>query len=225
MTTQMAINMTRTTRSLYPALAGPAPLRAQARALHGGALPELWEARKAVPILARTISYLDSAAGEVVVVVVVVVKFPGLEGLSQALGVVRMAHHQCRQVRVGMVRVCVAGSRVTIGLIDGVGEMVVGARADLVVGVDGGMDQVVEWAVGVDVTELFTFYDLLSVGLAFLLSLVLYTHATLKGNCVHVAAFYHKHQENPQILARNNLATGNKFHYAWQATKAVIRRQ
>jgi hypothetical protein len=80
-----------------------------------------------------------------------------------------MAHHQCHQPRVGMVRVCVAGSKVTIGLIDGVGEMVVGAREDLVVGVGGGMDQVVEWAVGVDVTEL---YDLLSVGLTSLLSLV-----------------------------------------------------
>lgn len=115
----------------------------------------------AVPILARTISYLDSA-GEAVVVV----KSPGLEGegLSRALGVVRMVHHQCHQLRVGMVRVCVAGSKVTIGLIGGVGEKTVGAREDLVVGVaHGGMDQVVEWAVGVDVTELFTFYDLLWV--------------------------------------------------------------
>jgi hypothetical protein len=153
MTTRMAINMTRTTRSSYPALAGPAPLRALELALHGGALLESWEARMAVPILARTISYLDSVAGEAVVVV----KFPGLEGegLPRALGVVRMAHHQCHQLRVGMVGVCVAGSKVTIGLIGGVGEKAVGAREDLVVGVAGGMDQVVEWAVGVvDVTEL-----------------------------------------------------------------------
>jgi hypothetical protein len=66
------------------------------------------------------------------------------------------------------------------GLIDGVVVMVVaGAREDLVVGAaHGGMDQVVvEWAVGVDVTELFTFYDLLSVGLAFLLFLSIH-----KGN-------------------------------------------
>jgi WD domain, G-beta repeat len=140
------------------------PLQAQAEALHGGALLESWEARKAVPILARTISYLDSAAGEVVVVVVVV-KFPGLEGegLSRALGVVRMAHHQCHQLQVGMVRVCVAVSKVTIGLIGGAGERVAGAQEDSVVGVvNDGMDQVAEWAVGVDVTELFTFYDLLS---------------------------------------------------------------
>jgi hypothetical protein len=173
MTMQMGTNMTKTTRSSYLALAGPAPLRAQAQALHGGALLESWEACIAVPILARTISSLDSAAGEAVVVVVVV-KFPGLEGegLPRALGVVRMAHHQCHQLRVGMVRVRVAGSKVKIGLIGGVGEMVVGAREDLVVGAAGGMDQVVEWAVGVDVTELFTFYDLVSVGLAFLLSLV-----------------------------------------------------
>ena len=119
----------------------------------------------AVPILARTKSYLDSAAGEVVVVVV---KFPDLEGegLSWALGVVRMARHQCHQSRVGMVRVCVADSKVKIGPIGGVGEMAVGAREDSVVGVaHDGMDQVVEWAVGVDVTELFTFYDLLSLGL------------------------------------------------------------
>lgn len=139
----------------------------------------------AVLILAWTISYLDSAAGEAAAVVVVV-KFPGLEeeGLSRALEVVRMAHHQCHQLRVRMARVCVAGSKVTTGHIDVVGEMVVveeavvdmivvGARGDLVVGVaHGGMDQVVEWVVGVDVTELFTFYDLLSVGLAFFLSLV-----------------------------------------------------
>ena len=127
-----------------------------------------------VLILARTISYLGSAAGEAVVAVVVV-KFPGLEGegLSRALGVVRMSHRQCDQLRVGMVRVCVAGSKVTTGLIDEmvmVDTMVVDAREDLVVGVaHGGMDQVV---VGVDVTELITFYGLLSVSLAFLLSLV-----------------------------------------------------
>jgi hypothetical protein len=110
----------------------------------------------AVPILARTISYLDSAAGEAVVVVAAV-KFPGLEGegLSQALGIVRMAHHRCHQPRVGMVRDFVVGSKVRIGL-TGVGEMVVGAREDLVVGVaHGGMDQVGEWAVEVGVTELF----------------------------------------------------------------------
>ena len=152
---QMAINMTRTTRSLYPALVDPVPLRAQVRALHGGALLESWEARKAVPILAWTISYLDSAEGEVAVVVEVV-KFLGSEGegLSRALGVDRMAHRQCHRRRVGMVRVCEAGSKVTIGLIDGVGEMV-GAQEGLVVGEDGGMAQVVEWAVEVDVTELF----------------------------------------------------------------------
>jgi len=174
MTTQMAINMTRTTRSSYLALAGP-PLRAQAQALHGGALLGSWEMCIAVPILARTIPYLDSVAEEAVEVVEVV-KFLGLEGvgLSRALGVVRMAHHQCHRLQVGMVRVCVAGSKVKIGLIDGV-EMVVGAREDLVVGVAGGMDQVVEWAVGVGVTELFTFYDLLSVGLAFLLFLSIRT--------------------------------------------------
>jgi len=128
------------------------------QAQHGGVLLESWEA--------RTISYLDSAAGEAVVVVVVV-KFPGLEGegLSRALGVVRIVHHQCHQLRVGMVRVCVADGKVTTGLI---GEMVVGGEEDLVVGVaHGGTDQVV---VGVDVTELFTFYGLLSVSLA--LSLV-----------------------------------------------------
>ena len=122
---------------------------------------ESWEA--------RTISYLDSAAGEAVVVVVVV-KFPGLEGLSQALGVVRIVHHQCHQLRVGMVRVCVANSKVTTVLIGEmvVDTMVVGAQEDLVMGVaHGGTDQVV---VGVDVTELFTFYGLLSVSLA--LSLV-----------------------------------------------------
>ena len=116
-----------------------------------------------------------SAAGEAVLVVVVA-KFPCLEGESRALGVVRMAHHQCHQLRVGMV-VCVADSKVTTGLIGEilvVGEavvdtMVVGAREDLVVGVvHGGTDQVV---VGVDVTELFTFHGLLSVSLA-LLSLV-----------------------------------------------------
>lgn len=154
----MAINMTRTTHSSCLALAGPAPLRAQAQALHGGALLGSWEARKAVRTLARTISYLDSAAGEAVAVVVVV-RFQGLEeGLSRALGVVQMVHHQCHhQLPVGMVKVCVVGSKVTIGLIDGVEEMVVGAREDLVVGVvHGGMDQVVGWAVGADVTEFMT---------------------------------------------------------------------
>ena len=79
----------------------------------------------AVSILARTISYLDSAAGEAVVVVVVVT-FPGLEGESRALGVVRKAHHQCHQLRVGMVRVCVADRNVTTGLI---GEMLVVGEA------------------------------------------------------------------------------------------------
>jgi hypothetical protein len=183
MTTQMAINMMRMTRSSCLALEGPPPLRAQAQALHGGALLESWEARMAVPTLARTISYLDSAAGEAVVVVVVV-KFPDLEGegLSPALGVVRMAHHQCRQLRVGMARVCVAGSKVKIGLIGGVGEMVVGAREDLVGVGHGGMDQGVEWAVGVDVTELFTFYDWLTSRAIF----PLYTHVSLKGDCVHI---------------------------------------
>lgn len=164
MTTQMAINTTRTTPSSYLALAAPAPLLAQAQVLHGGALLESWEARMAVPILARTTSYLDSAAGEAVlvlaVVVVVVVRFLGLEGegLPRALGVVRMVHHQCRRLRVGMakVRVCVADSKVRSGLIDGVVVMVV--VDDLVVGAaHGGMDQEVEWAVEVVVTELFTF--------------------------------------------------------------------
>jgi len=161
----------------------------------------------AVPILTRTILYLDSAAGEAVVVVVVM-KFPGLEGeeLPRALGIVRMAHRQCHQLRVGMVRVCVADSKVRIGLIGGVGEMVVGAREDLVVGVaHGGMDQVVEWAVGVDVTELFTLYDLLSVGLAFLLFPLVYARFA-KGKLCTYRSFYHRHQEKPQILARNNLA-------------------
>ena len=74
--------------------------------------------------------------------------------------------------------VCVADSKVTTGLIGKmvvvsevvVDTMVVGTREDLVVGVaHGGTDRVV---VGVDVTELFTFYGLLSVSLAFLLSLV-----------------------------------------------------
>lgn len=153
--------------SSYLALAAPAPLRARAQVLHGGALLESWEARMAVPILARTTLYLDSAPGEAVLVlaVVVVVRFQGLEeeGLPRALGVVRMVHHQCRQLRVGMVKVskaCVADSKVKIGLIDGVVEMVVvGAREDLVVvgAAHGGLDQVVEWAVEVDVTELFTF--------------------------------------------------------------------
>ena len=154
----------------------------------------------AVVILARTISYLDSAAGEAVVVVVV--KFPGLEGegLSRALGVVRMAHHQCHQLQVGMVIVCVADSKVTTGVIGEmsvVGEavvdtMVVGAREDLVVGVaHGGTDQVV---VGVDVTALFTFYGLLSVSLAFLLSLVNARFSKRK-LCIY-CSFYHP--ENPR---------------------------
>ena len=141
----------------YLALAVLPPLRAQVQALHGGVLLESWEARMAVSILARTISYLVSVAGEAVVVVVVVsVKFPGLEveveGLPRALGVVRMAHRRCHQLRVGMVRVCVVGNRARIGLID-VGEMV-DAREDLGVA-HGGMAQVVEWAVEVGVTELF----------------------------------------------------------------------
>jgi hypothetical protein len=74
------------------------------------------------------------------------------EGLCLALGVVRTAH-QCRRLWIARVRV--AGSKATIGLIGGVGEMVVvggarvvvdtmavgGAREDLVVGVaHGGMD-------------------------------------------------------------------------------------
>jgi len=76
-TTQTAINMTMTTHLSYPALAGPLPLRVQAQALHGGVLLESRELCRAVQAPARMISYLDLAAGEAVVVVV---KFPGLEG-------------------------------------------------------------------------------------------------------------------------------------------------
>ena len=120
----------------------------------------------AVPVLAWMISCLDLAAGEAVVVVALV-KFLGLEEESLALGVARMAHHQCHQLWVLMVRVRVAGSKVMTGVIGEVGEMVVvgavavdtmvvamGALEDLVVGVaHGGMDRV-EWVVGVDVTDI-----------------------------------------------------------------------
>lgn len=162
----------------------------------------------AVLILAWTISYLDSAGAGEAAVVVVVVRFLDLEGegLSRALGVVRMVHHQCHQLRVEMVRACVVGSKVTTGLIDVVGEMVVvgeavvdtmvvGAREDLVVAVaHGGMDQVVEWVVGVDATELFTFYDLLSVGLAFFLSLVYARFAKGKPSIYVILCAPHTHK-------------------------------
>ena len=109
-----------------------------------------------------------------------------------------MAHHQCHQLRVGMVRVRAAGSKVKIGLIGGVEEMVVGAREDSVVGVAGGMDQVVEWAVGVDVIELFTFYDSIPGGLAFLLSLAYARFA--KGNlCTYCKFYYSRLPHNPYL--------------------------
>ncbi len=73
-----------------------------------------------------------------------------------------MARHQCRRLRVWMVKVRVAGSKVMIGAIGEVEEMAedmtaVAAQEDLEVGVaHDGMDQVA-WAVGAGVTELFTF--------------------------------------------------------------------
>ena len=130
-------------------------------------------------------SCLDLAEEEAGAVAAVVVRFLGSEegeGLSPALGVVRMAH-QCRRVWVWMAKVRVAGSKVKIGLIGGAAEMVeagavravadtkaVGAREDLeVVGVArGGMDRADP--VGVVVTELSPFHNLLSVP-AFRLSL------------------------------------------------------
>jgi len=166
---QTAIKMTTTTYLSYPALGGPLQLRVQAQAPHGGELLESWKARMAVRDPKRMISYLDSAAA----VAVVVVKFPGLEGV-----VVQMARRRCRRwLRVWMAKVRVAGSKVMIGAIGGVGEMVedvaveqavvedttaVGGRGDLEAGVaHDGMGQV-EWAVEVGAI------DLLFVGLGLL---------------------------------------------------------
>ena len=178
-TTQTANKMTTMTRLSYPALEGPPLLRAQAQ--HGGALPVSWEARRAVRVLAWMMSsFLDSAVGELGAVAVVV-RFPDSEvgEVSLALGADRMAH-QCCRVRVWMARVRVAGSKVMIGPIGEVGQMVevgavlavadtkaVGAREDLeVAGVArGGMDPVE--SVGVVVTELSPFYNLLSVSHSF----------------------------------------------------------
>ena len=63
---------------------------------------------------------LDSAAEEAVVAGVVSMRFLDLEGegLCLALGLARTAH-RCRRLR--MARVCVAGSKVMIGLISGAG--------------------------------------------------------------------------------------------------------
>lgn len=137
-----------------------------------------WEARKAVWVPARTMSFPDSEAGEAAVRVVVVMMFLGSvegEGLSLALVVVRTAH-QCR--RLQMARVRVAGRKVTIGLIGGAGEMgevggarvvvgtmAVGAREHLVGVAHGGVDHQVD-PVGAAVTELSSFYNLLSVSLS-----------------------------------------------------------
>ena len=118
-TTQMATKTRTTIRLSFPALGGPPLLRAQAQ--RGGVPPVLWEARRAVRVQARTMSCLDLAAGEAVVVVAVVaMRFLDLEGegLCLALGVVRMAH-QCRRLRMAVV-----GSKVMIGLIGEAGEMV-----------------------------------------------------------------------------------------------------
>ena len=161
----------------FPASGGLPPPRAQAQ--RGGApLVVLWEARKAVWVPARTMSCPDSAVGEAAVLVMVVMRFLGSvegEGLSLALVVVRTAH----QCRLQMARVRVAGRKVTIGLIGGAGEMgevgggrvvvgtmVVGAREDLVGVAHGGVDHQVDpvWA---GVTELSSFYNLLSVSHSF----------------------------------------------------------
>ena len=180
------------TRLSYLALGAPPPLRAQAQ--HGGALPVSWEARIAVRVLARMMSLcLDSAAGEPGAVAV---KFPGSEEgeVSLELGAVRMAH-QCRRVWVWMAKVHVAGSKVMIGPIGGVGQMVevgavravadtkvVGALEGLeVVGAArGGMDRAE--SVGVVVTELSPFYYLLSVSHCFFP-----WHTLLKGEAMYIS--------------------------------------